>query len=79
MTLVLTLGLAGCFGAKPTPLDTDLRFEATVQRVEGRKIFAEGRLYNGDVLTAEAEGLFISVDLVKMQLLVEAKKARERK
>lgn len=61
---------------KPTPLDTDLRFEATVQRVEGRKIFAEGRLYNGDVLTADAEGLFISVDLVKMQMLVEAKKKR---
>jgi len=61
---------------KPTPLDTDLRFEATVQRVEGRKIFAEGRLYDGDVLTAEAEGIFISVDLVKMQALVEAKRRR---
>jgi len=61
---------------KPTPLDTDLRFEATVQRIEGRKIFAEGRLYAGDVLTAEAEGVFISVDLIKMQMLVEAQKAR---
>jgi acyl-coenzyme A thioesterase PaaI-like protein len=61
---------------KPTPLDTDLRFEATVQRVEGRKIFAEGRLYAGDVLTAEAEGIFISVDLNQMLLLVEAQKAR---
>ena len=62
---------------KPTPLDTELRFEATVQRVEGRKIFAEGRLYAGDVLTAEAEGLFISVDLTKMLMLVEAQKARQ--
>jgi acyl-coenzyme A thioesterase PaaI-like protein len=62
---------------KPTPLHTELRFEATVQRVEGRKIFAEGRLYAGDVLTADAEGLFISVDLAKMQALMEAKKARE--
>ena len=62
---------------KPTPLHTDLRFEATVQRVEGRKIFAEGRLYAGDVLTADADGLFISVDLAKMQALMEAKKARE--
>ena len=61
---------------KPTPLDTDLRFEATVQRVEGRKIFAEGRLYAGDVLTAEAEGIFISVDLTKMLMLVEAQKSR---
>ena len=63
---------------RPTPLDTDLRFEATVQRVEGRKIFAEGRLYDGDALTAEAEGIFISVDLVKMQTLVEAKRRREQ-
>jgi acyl-coenzyme A thioesterase PaaI-like protein len=62
---------------KPTPLNTDLRFEATVERVEGRKIFAEGRLYAGDVLTADAAGLFISVDLAKMQALMEAKKARE--
>ncbi len=63
---------------KPTPLNTDLRFEATVVRVEGRKIFAEGRLYNGDVLTAEAEGIFISVDLAKMQMLVQAQRERER-
>lgn len=62
---------------RPTPLDTDLRFEATVQRVEGRKIFAEGRLYAGDVLTAEADGIFISVDLVKMQALMDAKKDRQ--
>jgi acyl-coenzyme A thioesterase PaaI-like protein len=62
---------------KPTPLNTDLRFEATVQRVEGRKIFAEGRLYNGDLLTAEADGIFISVDLLKMQTLVAAQRARD--
>lgn len=46
---------------KPTPLHTELRCEATVQRVEGRKIFCEGRLYAGDTLCAEAEGVFISV------------------
>lgn len=45
----------------PTPLHADLRCEATVQRVEGRKIFCEGRLYAADVLCAEAEGIFISV------------------
>jgi acyl-coenzyme A thioesterase PaaI-like protein len=61
---------------RPTPLDTDLRFEATVQRVEGRKIFAEGRLYAGDTLTADAEGIFISVDLARMQELVAAKNSR---
>lgn len=61
---------------RPTPLDTDLRFEATVTRVDGRKIFAEGRLYAGDVLTAEAEGVFISMDLVKMKTLIDAANSR---
>ncbi len=62
---------------KPTPLDVDLRFEATVVRVEGRKIFTEGRLYAGEQLTAEAEGIFVSVDLRRMRLLVESQAARE--
>ncbi len=77
-----TSGMPGMTGTltiryrKPTPLDTELRFEARVTKVDGRKIFAEGQLYNGDTLTAEAEGLFISVDLVKMQMLAEAAKKR---
>jgi hypothetical protein len=52
---------------RPTPLYTELRIEATVQRVEGRKIFTEARLYAGDTLTAEAEAIFISVSLTSMQ------------
>jgi len=62
---------------RPTPLHTDLRFEAEVDRVEGRKIFTHGRLFAGDTLTAEAEGLFISVDLNKMRQLMAAQRARE--
>jgi acyl-coenzyme A thioesterase PaaI-like protein len=46
---------------KPTPLNTELRFEATVERVDGRKIFTEARLYDGDTVTADAEGVFISL------------------
>ncbi|QED30094.1 PaaI family thioesterase [Microvenator marinus] len=33
--------------------------EAEVTRVEGRKIFVEGRILNGDEVLAEATGLFI--------------------
>ena len=51
---------------RPTPLHTDLRFEATLDREEGRKLFCSGRLYAGDELTAEAEGIFISVDFSKI-------------
>lgn len=46
---------------KPTPLHTELRLESTLQRVERRKIFCEGRLYAGETLCAEAEGIFISM------------------
>jgi acyl-coenzyme A thioesterase PaaI-like protein len=45
----------------PTPLHTPLRFVAGVTAVEGRKIFTSGRCFADDVLTAEAEGVFISV------------------
>lgn len=53
----------------PTPLLTPLVFEGTLDRVEGRKIFTTGRLYAGDVLCAEAEGLFISIDFAKFAAL----------
>jgi acyl-coenzyme A thioesterase PaaI-like protein len=55
---------------KPTPLRTELRFEATLDRQEGRKLFTSGRLYAGEVLTAEAEGLFISVDFARIAELM---------
>lgn len=55
---------------KPVPLQTELRIEATLQRVEGRKIFTEARLYAGETLVAEAEGLFISVDLAYMDKIL---------
>jgi acyl-coenzyme A thioesterase PaaI-like protein len=62
---------------KPTPLYTELQFEAWVVRVEGRKIFTEGKVYAGELLTAEAEGVFISFDLTKLRQLAEASPARE--
>lgn len=52
---------------KPTPLYTPLRIEATVQRIHGRKIFTEARLYAGDLLTAEAEAIFISFNLADLK------------
>ena len=57
---------------KPTPLHVELLFRARVDRVEGRKIFAAGELYAGDVLCAEAEGIFVSVDFDRMRALREA-------
>ena len=52
----------------PTPLDTPLRWEGTMDRVDGRKIYTSGRVFNADTgtLLAEAEGLFISVDFARL-------------
>jgi acyl-coenzyme A thioesterase PaaI-like protein len=44
-----------------TPIGPRLRLEASVDRVEGRKCFVSGRLLDGDTLTADAEGLFVSL------------------
>jgi acyl-coenzyme A thioesterase PaaI-like protein len=46
---------------KPTPLRTPLRLEARFMGREGRKITTYGAIFHGDVLTAEAEGLFIEL------------------
>ncbi len=54
---------------RPTPLHREVRFEARVDRVEGRKIFAAGTLHAGDTLCAEAEGIFISIDWDRMRRL----------
>lgn len=53
----------------PTPLHRELRFEGTLDRVDGRKIYTSGRLLHGETLCAEAEGLFISIDFAKMAAL----------
>ncbi len=57
---------------RPTPLHRALRFRATVDRIDGRKIYTSGKLLVDEVVTAEAEGLFISVDAAKFQALIEA-------
>ena len=59
---------------KPTPLHTELRFEAQLLRVEGKKIFTEGQLFANGVLTAEAEGLFVSVSRERLEALAKQRK-----
>ena len=46
---------------KPTPILTELRLVARYLGREGRKIRASCEMYNGDELTAEAEGIFIEL------------------
>jgi len=62
-----------------TPLHTELIIEGELVRIEGRKIFTEGRILAGGTLTAEAEGLFISIDPSNIEALLEAREDYERK
>lgn len=61
---------------KPTPLHTPLIFEAEIVRIEGRKIYCEGRVRAAGLLTAEAEGLFVSVDRERFLKLLEEREQR---
>jgi len=47
---------------RPTPLRRPLRFEGWVAQREERKVHSAGRLLVDDVVTVEAEGLYIIVD-----------------
>lgn len=61
---------------RPTPLFTDLRFEARVERVEGRKIFTVGRSFSGDELTAEADAVFVRIDFERIAELYDKRRRR---
>lgn len=58
---------------KPTPLFTRLRFDAWIEKTEGRKVWTKGEVHAGDALTAEAEGLFITIDPSRFRSLLEAR------
>lgn len=62
----------------PTPLHTELRFEGTLESVTGRKILTKGTLWAGEVLCAEAEGLFISMDAAKFEKLRQRREELQR-
>ena len=60
----------------PTPLHTPLRLEGRIVSTEGRKILTRGEMLADGRLTAEAEGLFISIDFTKFDELRQARDAR---
>ena len=44
---------------KPTPLFREIVVRAWVDRVEGRRIMSSAQMFDGDTLTAEADGIFV--------------------
>jgi len=67
--LGMFVGRRGLFGSRTaylkvdfrsaTPVHQDLRVEATIDRIEGRKTFVSGVLSHGDAVCAVAEALFV--------------------
>jgi acyl-coenzyme A thioesterase PaaI-like protein len=62
---------------QPSPLRQELRFEAELTRVRGRKIFTEGRTRAEGVVTAETQEILIFVDQARMQALMARRNAWE--
>jgi acyl-coenzyme A thioesterase PaaI-like protein len=57
-------GMTGTLTVKyrrPTPLYRELTWRAWVERVEGRRVLTRGEVHDGDVLTAEASGVFVKL------------------
>ena len=75
-------GMTGTLTTKfrrPTPLHTDLRFVARIDRIEGRKTFTVGELYDPDGnLLAESDAVFITVDFTKLTAMAEIREKRPR-
>lgn len=61
----------------PTPLHQELRFTARLESVCGRKILTKGELWAGDVLCAEGEGLFVSIDFERFAQMKLEREARQ--
>lgn len=60
---------------RPTPLHRELIFDAGVDKVEGRKIFASATISADGEVTAEAEGIFISLTAERFDEMMARKNA----
>lgn len=60
----------------PTPLNEEIILTGQVTRIDGRKIFTKGTMQVGETVTAEAEGLFVSMNREGFTDLVNSKTSR---
>jgi len=60
----------------PTPLRTELRLEARFERAEGRKQWCSSKLWAGDVLCNEAEGIFVTIGMSRFKEMVADRDGR---
>lgn len=74
-------GMTGTLSVKyrqPTPLHRELSFVGELVRLVGRKIFTQGRLLADGVLCAEAEAVFVSIDVERFVALRRQREDAER-
>jgi acyl-coenzyme A thioesterase PaaI-like protein len=72
-------GMTGTLTVKyrrPTPLGVELRLEATLDRVDGRKQFCSSKLFADDVLCNDAEGIFVTIGPERFKELLEQRGQR---
>jgi acyl-coenzyme A thioesterase PaaI-like protein len=50
---------------RPTPIQQPIAMRAWIDRTEGRKVFARGEMRHEGEVTAEAEGVFVRVQLLE--------------
>lgn len=62
---------------KPTPLHRELRFEGWQESVDGRDVHTAGRLLAGDVVTAEARGVFVQLSPERVMRLLDPTAGKE--
>jgi acyl-coenzyme A thioesterase PaaI-like protein len=61
---------------QPTPLHIELTYVGVLVDVRGRRVRTRGELWAGEVMTAEAEGLFVRIGPARLAELTEAGRRR---
>jgi len=62
---------------RPTPMNVELRVEATTTEVNGKRSVVAAKMHANGVVTAEATGTFVEIDPVRMKAIVEAQSKEE--
>ncbi len=60
---------------RPTLLHEEAMFEASVDRIEGRRVFTHGRVVQGGTTTVEADGAFALIDHSRTRSLREERRS----
>jgi acyl-coenzyme A thioesterase PaaI-like protein len=64
---------------RPTPIGVELRFEARLERVEGRRLFVSAEVEAEGLRTAEASGVFTAVGGEKFEAFAQARREKRER